>query len=43
VAGDVRIVVLKTRCGRVSIGIEAPQDVRVLRGELVDWREGEEE
>ena len=34
IADDIRIVVLKTSAGRITLGIEAPQDVRVLREEI---------
>ena len=34
IADDIRIVVLKTSSGRISLGIEAPADVRVLREEI---------
>jgi carbon storage regulator len=39
VIGDVVVTILSARPGRVSVGIEAPQDVKVLRGELVDDEE----
>lgn len=34
VAGQIRIRVLGTRAGSVRLGIEAPDDVAILRGEL---------
>lgn len=34
IADDVRIVVFRTGSGRVSLGIEAPQNVRVVREEI---------
>jgi carbon storage regulator len=34
IADDIRIVVLKASSGRITRGIEAPQDVRVLREEI---------
>jgi len=42
---DVRIVVTKIRADRVWLGIEAPRDVTVHRGEVADAirREGEDE
>lgn len=42
---DVRIVVTKIRADRVWLGIEAPRDVTVHRGEVADAirREGERE
>jgi carbon storage regulator len=35
IGSDIRITVLVTSNNRVQIGIEAPDEVRVLRGELV--------
>lgn len=44
VVGDnVRIVVTRLRNGQVGIGIEAPRDVRILRGELEDESEATDE
>ena len=34
IAGDIRITVLKVQRGRVELGIEAPSDALILRGEL---------
>jgi carbon storage regulator len=42
VGDNVVIKVIKTGKGSVKIGIEAPADVRVLRGELVPFEESEE-
>jgi carbon storage regulator CsrA len=39
VAGEINIVVLRTLSGRVVLGIDAPDDVRIMRGEIIDWRE----
>ncbi len=36
VGTDVEMVILGVEGGHVKIGISAPADVRVLRGELVD-------
>lgn len=36
IGDDVVIKVIKTSRGTVKIGIEAPADVRVVRGELVE-------
>ena len=36
---DVTIKVIRTGKGAVKIGIDAPQDVRVLRGELIEFEE----
>ena len=35
---NIVVKVLKIRHGRVSLGIEAPKDVRVVRGELIPSR-----
>ena len=32
--GDVKITVVKTTEGRVKLGFDAPEDVRILRGEI---------
>ena len=34
IAGDIRITVLKIQKSRVELGIEAPFDTPILRGEL---------
>ncbi len=34
IAGNITIVVHKVAGNRVSLGVEAPRDVRVVRGEL---------
>ena len=34
IADDIRIVVLKSSSGRITLGIEAPPNVRVLREEI---------
>ena len=39
VIGDTVVTILNARNGRVSVGVEAPRDVKVLRGELVDEEE----
>ena len=39
VIGNVRIRVLEIRGNRVRIGITAPQDCQVLRGELLERNE----
>jgi carbon storage regulator len=38
--GGITIIVVEFNGGRVKIGIEAPADVAILRGELVAGREG---
>lgn len=32
--GDVVVTIVKTHSGRVKVGIDAPKEVRVMRGEL---------
>ena len=39
VIGDTVVTILSVRPGRVSVGVEAPREVKVLRGELVDDEE----
>ena len=36
IGDDIVIKVIKTGSGTVKIGIEAPADVRVMRGELIE-------
>ena len=36
---DIVIKVVKTSCGSVKIGIEAPDGLRILRGELSEFPE----
>ena len=36
VIGDAVVTILSARNGRVSVGIEAPQETKILRGELVE-------
>jgi carbon storage regulator len=33
-AGDVKVVVTKVKGSSVTIGVEAPEDIKILRGEL---------
>lgn len=36
--GDkIKVSIMKLAGGRVRLGIEAPEDVRILRGELDGW------
>ena len=35
IGGDITVVVTKTTGNRVALGIEAPEAVRIVRGELV--------
>jgi carbon storage regulator CsrA len=37
VSGHIRIKVLEVKGNTVRIGIEAPQEVKILRGELVQY------
>ena len=39
IGGNVVITVKQVRGSRVQVGIEAPDDVRVWRGELEPWRD----
>lgn len=39
VAGDVTIIVTRVHGNRVTLGIEAPRDVPVLRGELPKYQQ----
>ena len=36
IGGDVQVVVLSVHGDQVRLGIEAPREIRVLRGELID-------
>ncbi|REK11943.1 MAG: carbon storage regulator [Planctomycetota bacterium] len=36
---DIKVTVLGIRGGVVKLGIEAPSDVHILRGELPSWYE----
>lgn len=36
IGSDIRITVIRVEGNQVRIGIEAPKDVRILRGELID-------
>lgn len=39
VIGDAVVTILSVRPGRVAVGVEAPLEVKILRGELVDDEE----
>ena len=39
IGGNVVITIKQVRGSRVQVGIEAPDDVRVWRGELEQWRD----
>jgi len=41
IGSDVRITVIRVEGNQVRIGIEAPNDVRILRGELLDESEAD--
>jgi carbon storage regulator CsrA len=36
---NIRVVVVSLSKGRVKLGIDAPDHIRVLRTELADWEE----
>lgn len=40
IGGNITITVVDVNGGRVKIGIEAPAEVAILRGELMTGREG---
>ncbi len=42
ISDNIIITVLEVVGSRVRLGIEAPGDVRILRGELAWWQEQEE-
>lgn len=37
--GNIKIKVVNIGGGRVRLGIEAPADVRIIRGEIDEWSE----
>jgi carbon storage regulator len=39
IGGGISVAVLEVDGNRLRLGIEAPEDVRVLRGELAWWQE----
>jgi carbon storage regulator len=39
VGDNIKITVVKVQGNSIRIGIEAPKDVRILRGELVEWHD----
>lgn len=41
--GDAVVTILHASHGRVSVGVEAPRETKVLRGELVDRQQQEKE
>lgn len=40
IEGGITLTVVQVEGGRVRIGIDAPHDVRILRGELASFIEG---
>ena len=39
IGGQIKIQVVKIQGNRVRIGIDAPDDIQILRGELSEWSE----
>jgi len=39
IAGTIKVVVSRISGNRVSIGVEAPESMRIVRGELVRWKD----
>ena len=39
IGDDITITVLEVKGHGVRLGIQAPRDVRILRGELMDWND----
>ena len=39
ISGQIKVTVIMTKGNSVKIGIEAPDDVRIMRSELDDWTE----
>jgi carbon storage regulator len=37
IGGGITVTVLEVRGNRVRVGVDAPDDVRILRGELAFW------
>jgi carbon storage regulator len=37
--GSIKITVLKASSGRIRMGIDAPDEYRIVRGELDQWSE----
>jgi carbon storage regulator CsrA len=41
IGNNVTVTVVRSEDGRVRLGIDAPGDVRILRGELACWMDSE--
>jgi carbon storage regulator CsrA len=41
IGNGITVTVLRSEDGRVRLGIDAPGDVRILRGELACWMDAE--
>ena len=39
IGGDITVKVLRVQGNRIRLGIEAPDGIRVMRGELTSWRD----
>ena len=39
IGDDIKVTVVKIRGNRVRVGIEAPNGIHIVRGELNDWQE----
>ena len=39
IGGRIKVKILKQKGNQVSIGIDAPEDIPIVRSELADWHE----
>lgn len=39
IGDNIKVTVLKVQGKSIRIGIEAPKDIRILRGELFEWHD----
>ena len=39
IGDNIKVTVIKVQGNAIRLGIEAPEDVRILRGELAEWHE----
>jgi carbon storage regulator len=39
ISGQIKVKILKVRGNQVSVGIDAPRDVSIVRSELAEWSE----